>query len=157
MNLSKPFWATPEVSSLVRLNSKRTIMRPPTKSNPRAEFRRHQIQRANDSVSLAEKFPELKSLRVDLQYFDSDGLTRTGELRYKVNVSFAKSVFSFVCPCSECIGGDFDLSSAVAEAVGKRRKVTEGKIRCEGWRTKPKEERTQCRNLMRYKLSLGYV
>ena len=132
-------------------------MRSPTKTNPRAEFRRHQIQRANDSVSLAEKFPVLKSLRVDLTYFDSDGFTRTGELRYKVNVSFAKSVFSFVCPCGECIGGDFDLSSAVAEAVGKRRRTVEGELRCHGWRTKPKQEKTPCQNLMRYKLSLGYV
>lgn len=132
-------------------------MRPPTKTNPRAEFRRHQIQRANDSVSLAEKFPKLKSLTVDLTYFDRDGLSRTGEVRYKVNVRFAKSVFSFVCPCSECIGGDFDLSEAVAAAVGKRRKIAEGEIRCEGWRTRPKEERTHCHNLMRYKLALGYV
>ena len=132
-------------------------MHTPTKTNPRAEFRRHQIQRANDSVSLAEKFPELKSLRVDLIYFHSDGLTRTGELRYKVNVRFAKSVFSFVCPCNECVGGDFDLSSAVAEAVGKRRTTGEGEIRCEGWRTKPKHEKTPCRNLIHYKLILGYV
>jgi hypothetical protein len=132
-------------------------MRPPTKTNPRAEFRRQQVQRANDSVSLAEKFPELKSLTVDLTYFDSDGLSRTGELRYKVNVSFAKSMFTFVCPCSECIGGDFDLSIAVAGAVSQRKKIVEGEIRCEGWRTKPKEERAPCQNLMRYKLALGYV
>jgi hypothetical protein len=132
-------------------------MRPPPKSNPRAEFRRHQIQRANESATLAATFPELKSLRVDLTYFDSDGLTRTGELRYTVNVSFAKSVFSFVCPCGECIGGDFDLSSAVAGAVGKRRKIAEGEIRCEGWRKNPKKDKEPCQNLMRYKLTLGYA
>jgi hypothetical protein len=133
------------------------IMRPSPKTNPRAEFRRHQIQRANDSVSLAEKFPELKSLRVDLTYFDSDGLTRTGELRYTVNVRFAKSVFSFVCPSGECIGGDFDLSDAVAGAVGGRRKIAEGEVRCEGWRKKPKQEKMPCQNLVRYKLTVGYV
>ena len=132
-------------------------MRPPTKTNPRAEFRRHQIQRANDSVSLAQRFPELKSLTVDLTYFDSDGLSRTGELRYKVNVGFAKSVFSFACPSGECIGGDFDLSAAVREAVGKRMKIAEGEIRCEGWRMKPKQDKAPCQNLMRYKLTLSYV
>jgi hypothetical protein len=132
-------------------------MRPPTKTNPRAEFRRHQLQRVNDSVSLASKFPQLKSLKADLMYFDRDGLTRTGELRYKVNVSFAKSLISFVCPCSECVGGDFDLSAAVAAAVKGRRKIAEGEIRCEGMRLKPKQEKTPCQNLMRYKLSLGYV
>jgi len=132
-------------------------MRPPTKTNPRAEFRRHQIERANNSVSLSEKFPRLKSLTVELAYFDVDGLTRTGELRYKVNVNHARSVFSFVCPNGECLGGDFDLSDAVANAVKSGRKLVEGELRCEGWRTKPKQEKVPCQNMMHYKLKLGYV
>jgi hypothetical protein len=132
-------------------------MRPPAKTNPRAEFRRLQTERANNSVSLNEKFPRLKSLTVELAYFDVDGLTRTGELRYKVNVNHARSVFSFGCPNGECVGGDFDLSKVVADAVKARRKVLEGKLRCEGWRTKPKQEKIPCHNMMHYKLKLGYV
>jgi hypothetical protein len=132
-------------------------MHRPTKTNPNAEFRRQQVERANGSVSLAEKFPQLKSLRVDLAYFESDGLSRTSGLRYTVNVSFAKSVFSFMCPCRECMGGDFDLSAVVEAAVSRRRKMAEGELRCEGSRTTPKQDRMPCQNLMRYKLSLGYV
>ena len=130
---------------------------PPRKTNPRAEYRLREIQRINESASLAEKFPKLKSLKVDLSYFEPDGLTRTGELRYKVNVGHAKSVFSFVCQSGECLAGDFDLSSAIAEAVAKRRKIFEGEIRCQGTRVRPKEERRPCHNLLRYKLTLGYV
>ena len=130
---------------------------PPRKANPRAEYRLREIQRVNSSVSLAEKFPKLKTLRVDLLYFDPDGLTRTGELRYKVNVAHAKSVFSFVCQSGECLAGDFDLSDAVTDAVARRRKVVEGEIRCQGSRTRPKEEKRPCHNLLRYKLTLGYV
>lgn len=132
-------------------------MMPPRKTNPRAEYRLSQIQRANQSASLAEKFPKLKSLKVDLCYFEPDGLTRTGELRYTVNVEHAKSVFSFVCPSGECLGGDFDLSDAVAHAVTKRSKTVEGEIRCEGTRFRPKEEAKPCHNMLRYKLTLGYV
>jgi len=132
-------------------------MMPPRKANPRAEYRLREIQRVNSSVSLAEKFPKLKTLRVDLLYFDPDGLTRTGELRYKVNVAHAKSVFSFVCQSGECLAGDFDLSDAVTDAVARRRKVVEGEIRCQGSRTRPKEEKRPCHNLLRYKLTLGYV
>ncbi|HXT10122.1 MAG TPA: hypothetical protein VN873_01060 [Candidatus Angelobacter sp.] len=132
-------------------------MMPPRKTNPRAEYRLREIQRINESASLAEKFPKLKSLKVDLSYFEPDGLTRTGELRYKVNVGHAKSVFSFVCQSGECLAGDFDLSSAIAEAVAKRRKIFEGEIRCQGTRVRPKEERRPCHNLLRYKLTLGYV
>jgi hypothetical protein len=133
------------------------IMTPSRKANPRAEYRLREIQRVNGSVSLAEKFPKLKSLRVDLTYFEPDGLTRTGEVRYKVNVDHAKSVFSFVCQNGECLAGDFDLSGAVAEAVAKRRKNVEGEIRCHGSRVMPKSDTMPCRNLLRYKLALGYV
>ena len=77
---------------LVRPNSRITMM-PPRKANPRAEYRLSETLRVNSSVSLAEKFPKLKSLKVDLLYFDADGTTKTGELRYKVNVQHAKWVF----------------------------------------------------------------
>lgn len=132
-------------------------MMPPRKTNPRAEYRLREIQRINESVSLAEKFPKLKSLKVDLSYFEPDGLTRTGELRYKVNVQHAKSAFSFVCQNGECLAGDFDLSEAIAAAVAARRKMVEGEVRCEGTRVRPKEGKRPCRNLLRYKLTLGYV
>ena len=132
-------------------------MMPPRKLNPRVEYRLRESQRVNSSVSLAEKFPKLKSLMVDLAYFDTDGFTRSGGLKYKVNVQHAKSVFSFVCPSGECMGGDFDLSGALTQAVTKRHKVAEGEIRCQGVRARPKGEKIPCHNLLRYKLTLGYV
>jgi hypothetical protein len=132
-------------------------MMPPRRSNPRAEYRLRESERANKSVSLGEKFPSLKSLTVFLAYFDRDGLTRNGEMRYKVNVRVARSVFSFLCPNGECIGGDFDLSAVVADAVKGHRTTVEGEIRCHGERTRAKEARVPCRNLLRYKLRLAYV
>jgi hypothetical protein len=112
----------------------------------------------NDSASLAAAFPRLKSLTVDLAYFEADQLTKDGELRYKVNVQHAKSLFSFACPSGECIGGDFDLSMFVAEAVAARREIVEGQIQCQGTCTKPKQPgAVPCHKLLRYKLSLGYV
>ena len=131
-------------------------MMPPSKKNPRAEYRLHEIERARLSVSLAEKFPKLKSLKADLAYFDPDGLTQTGALRYKVNVAYAKSVFSFVCPNGECLSG-FDLSDAVAKAVASRRKSAVGEIRCPGTLGNSKESKRPCHNLVRYNLILGYV
>lgn len=96
-------------------------------------------------------------MQVDLTYFEPDGLMKTGEVRYKVNVKHAKSVFSFVCQNPECLAGDFDLSSVVAGAVTKRRKNVEGEIRCPGTRVRPKTGPAPCGNLLRYKLTLGYV
>lgn len=133
------------------------MMIPSRKTNPRAEYRLRQSERANKSVSLAEKFPTLKSLTVNLEYFDTAGLRKNGEMTYKVNLHHAKSVFSFVCRNGECVGGDFDLSSVVAEAVSGRRKIAVGKLQCQGWRTKAKQNKVPCHNLLHYKLSLGYV
>ena len=109
-NLLRALRRSPSCSADLRI----MIVMPPKKTNPRTEYRLREIQRVNGSVSLAEKFPRLKSLKVEFTYFEPDGLTRTGEVRYKVNVKHAKSVFSFVCQNPECLAGDFDLSSAVA-------------------------------------------
>jgi hypothetical protein len=130
----------------------------PRRMNPKVEYRLQQIQRVNDSASMAATFPRLKSLTVDLAYFEANRLTKNGELKYKVSVQHAKSLFSFVCPSGECIGGGFDLSTSLAQAVETRRKIVEGQIQCQGSRTKPKQQGTvPCHNLLRYKLSLGYV
>lgn len=129
----------------------------PRKPNPRAEYRLRETQRVNSSASLAEKFPKLKSLKVELAYFEPDGLHKTGEVRYQVNVKHAKSVFLFVCQSAECLAGDFDLSEVVAQAVAKRRKALEGEIHCQGTRVKSKEDKRPCHNLLRYKLTLGYA
>jgi hypothetical protein len=106
---------------------------------------------------MAEKFPNLKALTVHLAYFNADGGTKNGEVRYTVNVQHAKSVFSFVCQSGECTEGGFDLSGAVAGAVTGRRKEVDGEVRCPGWCTKPKQDKAPCHNLLRYKLSLIYV
>ena len=127
------------------------------KSNPRVEYRLMQSQRAKDSVSLAEKYPRLQHLTVNLAYFDSKSLSKNSELKYKVNVQHAKSVFCFVCPHGECMGGDFDLSEELAKAVAGRRKVCVGEMLCKGWHKKPKIDKSPCHILLRYKLSLDYV
>ena len=155
MNLTKPSGRRRPL--LVRLNSENLIIMP-RRMNPKVEYRLQQIQRVNDSASLAATFPRLKSLTVDLAYFEAGRLTKNGELRDKVNVQHAKSLFSFVCPKGECIGGGFDLSASVADAVETRRRIVEGQIECQGSCTKPKQLGTvPCHNLLRYKLSLGYV
>jgi len=127
------------------------------KMSARAEYRLRENERVSNSISLAEKFPKLESLMVNLLYFDPEGLRKTGEVKYKVNVQHARSVFSFVCPVAECICGGFDLSEALARAVAARRRIVEGENRCPGFRLKAKVDKFPCRNLLRYKLTLGYV
>ena len=87
------------------------------KVGARAEYRQQQGQRVRDSGSLADKFPELKSLTVELTYYDSEGVTRSSQIKYTVNLTNAKSLFRFDCQNDQCVRGDFDLSDELTSAV----------------------------------------
>ena len=129
---------------------------PPHKLSARVEYRQKENQRVLNSASLAETFPKLKSLKVELEYFTPDGANRSSHIKYSVNLDHAKSLFRFDCVNRECIRGDFDISEELAKAVKKRAKVVTGEMICNGWRNKESVKKMRCRNILRYKLSLGY-
>lgn len=122
----------------------------------RSEYRQQEGQRVKDSASLSDTFRKLKSLTVELAYYDPEGVNRTSQIKYEVNLEGAKSVFRFNCPNDECIRGDFDLSQELAKAVAGRRKTIIGEMVCQGWRSKTTINTVRCHNILRYKLSLGY-
>lgn len=129
----------------------------PRKLNPRAEYRLLRYEQINKSASLAKKFPKLKALRVTVGYFDSARTTRTGAMKYKVNLAHGKSRFCFNCVHGDCIGGDYDLTKELARAISRKRKVVEGEMRCPG--TRHNEERKEdrpCLSILRYKLTLAF-
>ena len=45
--------------------------------------------------TLSERFPTLRSLVVDLEFFDSSGVNRLACMQYKPNLKFASPFFSF--------------------------------------------------------------
>lgn len=108
------------------------------------------------SPALAERFPNLKALTVELSYYDEEGLIRSSQIKYTVNLARAKSVFRFGCHNPECVRGDFDLSEAVAQAVAAHHTEVSSESRCHGWRSRTTIGSVECRNLLRYKLTLGY-
>jgi len=124
--------------------------------NPRKEYLLKEQQRVLESPSLAEKFQKLKSLTVELSYFNPEGVTKNSQVKYTVNLEHAKSIFRFGCHNHECIRGDFDLSEVLAQAVTARRKVVSGETRCQGWRNRAGIDTVPCNNLLRYKLTLKY-
>lgn len=126
------------------------------RSSPRAEYRQKERQRVLDSPTLAEKFKTLKSLTVEFGHYDPEGTTKNNSVKYEVNVQNAKSVFRLNCSNSECIGGDFDLSERIADAVAARKHVADGEVVCQGWRSRTTINTVRCHNIFRYKLSLGY-
>jgi hypothetical protein len=124
--------------------------------NPRAEHRQAQRLRVDEAVRLAEKYPQLKTLKVALEFVDREGMTKTTEMKYSANLEHAKSVVVFVCPISECCGGDFDLTTKLAEAVSKRRTKVAGVMPCLGSYKKASGQVAPCRSMLRYTLNLEY-
>jgi len=104
------------------------------KENPRSQYRLERTERANKSVGLLQKFPKLKALRVEAAYFDSAGVKPNGEMKYKINLAYAKSMFWLNCIHGDCMAGDFDLTEELCRAIVGKRKTAEGELRCQGIR-----------------------
>jgi len=126
------------------------------KLGARAEYRQQEGQRVKESASLADRFRRLKSLTVNLTYYNPDGVTKSSEIKYEVNIANAKSVFRFSCPNNECVQGDFDLSDVLADAVDAHRTSVTGEIACQGWLSRAAIDKTHCHNILRYKLTIMY-
>jgi hypothetical protein len=126
------------------------------KISPREEFRQRENQRILESHALSVRFPGLKSLKAHLTYHPPGGVGQSAEIKYSVNLEHAKSVFRFDCLNQECVGGGFDLSELLAQAVAKRSKVLGGEMQCQGWRDKKSVETVYCHGILRYKLNLGH-
>jgi len=121
-------------------------------SGARAEYQEQQRLRVQEAPSLADQFPQLKSLTVKLEYHDSENREKRNRLKYMVNLDNVKSVFRFKCPNSGCIAGDFDLTKKVAEAVARHLTNVTGEMDCKGRTT----NRERCCNVLYYTLQLGY-
>ena len=126
------------------------------KAGLRADYRRQENQREKESQSLAERFPDLKCLTVNLGFFDGGTAGKTSEIKYSVNVAHARSVFRFNCSNTECVWGDFDLSADLTNAVAARQTSAAGERFCQGWLSKETIGTVRCRHILRYKFSLGY-
>jgi|ERR1043165_4648635 hypothetical protein len=129
---------------------------PNPRTSPRNEHLQREKIRVEASPSLAEKYPELKSLTVELGYYDSAGRSRNSQIKLTVNLQYERSVFQFGCHNPECVEGNFDLSSVLAQAVAGRETYVDGEIRCGGWRNRAGIGVNPCGNLLRYELMLGY-
>lgn len=126
------------------------------KAGPRFEYREQESQRVKGSPILSARFPQLKSLAVDLGYFNSAGVTRNSQIKFMPNLGHAKSVFRFDCPNQGCICGDFDLSDALESAVAEHRTTVTGELSCQGWQSKTTIDTVHCHNILRYTLNLAY-
>jgi len=126
-------------------------------AGPRFEYREQENQRVKESPTLSDRFRQLKSLAVDLNFFNSEGVTKNAQIKYVPNLANARSVFRIDCPNKGCIRGDFDLTEEIASAVAEHRTRVTGELSCQGWQSKTTIDTVHCHNILRYTLSLVYV
>jgi hypothetical protein len=127
-----------------------------TATSPRQEYLAQEKQRVMQSPPLAEKFPALKSMVVDLDNQDPASAAPTNQVRFTVNIDHAKSVFRVGCPNPECVRGDFDLTEPLASAIAARQTTVTSKLRCRGWRNRSSIDSVRCGKVLHYTLKLGY-
>jgi hypothetical protein len=126
------------------------------KTGARGKYLLEERERIKLAASLAETFPDLKSLSALLSYFGPFGRTPQSEVKCTFNLAHAKALFCFACPNNECVGGSFDLSAALARAVAEHRESVTGELRCQGWQSKTTIDQVCCDHVLRYKLTLGF-
>ena len=128
----------------------------PVREGLRFEYREQEGQRVKEAASLSDTFPQLKSLAVDIGFFNAAGVTKNTQIKYTPNLEKAKSVFRIDCPNNGCIGGDFDLSEQLGKAVAARRTTVTAEMSCQGWQSKTTVDSVHCHNILRYTLNLAY-
>jgi hypothetical protein len=130
--------------------------RPVPKSERRKEDRQRAFGRVEKSASVAIAYPRLKTLTVNLLYFDREIVSWGHGLRYRANMETAKSMLHFNCPSSLCNGGGFDLSKDLSSAAAERRNSIVGEMHCRGFRDQENGKMTPCESVLHFKMSLTF-
>lgn len=127
-----------------------------SKNIERTEYRAQQRQQMSAAATLADKFPSVHSLSMELGQYDGNGMTRISQMKQTVNLERASSVMRIDCGNTDCVRGDFDLTGDLTRAVRGRRSSLSGELCCQGWRNKEVINKVRCGRVLRYKLTLEY-
>jgi hypothetical protein len=88
--------------------------------------------------TLRDTYPEVEELVLEMTFADPT------------------AYFSVPCPSSLCIGGDFDLGSAIDDMVSGGKRKAQGKLNCQGWRDRDPNSKHGCVLELRYRFSVRY-
>jgi hypothetical protein len=130
--------------------------RPLTKSELRKLDRQTLFDRIEKSATLAVMYPGVKTLAINLLYFDRGIVARGHGLRYRANLQTAKSMLHFNCTSLLCKDGGFDLSAHLSSAVAQSRKSIVGAMHCPGFRDQETGKPAACESILHFKITLAF-
>lgn len=114
---------------------------------------------APPSPSLSQRFPWLKSVVVDLEFFDAAGVNLLSFMQYKPNLMQATSVFPFGGRSADESLSELEATRQVCEAIQARRNSVSGEWpHCravEGSGVSSPDPLKQV-NVLRFRLTLDY-
>ena len=103
--------------------------------------------------TLANAFPQLSHLRIQLSFRDSSDRPPTRQVHELFPP--APAFFEFPCPHGDCDGA-FDLGVAVSSLLAADAPRVEGAIECPGFRTAPAAGRRPCDLEVRFLVTALY-
>lgn len=103
--------------------------------------------------ALRVAFPTVQQLRLELSFEGPAASTPAAQSH--VLHPAARAFFEFRCPYADC-DGEFDLTSAVATALGNKTGKTHGTLQCSGHRPEQHGSRKPCNLLLSYAITATY-
>jgi hypothetical protein len=98
-------------------------------NNRKNETRLERIQQRLDSGSVAEHFPEVAGIVINMTY------NQKGTKAILRTCNFAPGSYAFFrvdCLSRNCVDGGFDLTQVITAMIRNRKAVSNGALSCEG-------------------------
>ena len=104
---------------------------------------------------IAEKYPQIAAIGLDITYEDYDG--DRSRAAQQMNFSLqAPAFFEFNCPLRECVLGGFNFGSIVGGAIEEKAPGKSGTVSCPGWQDRERLHKHRCYLKAYYVLRLQY-
>lgn len=102
--------------------------------------------------AVSKKFPGVKELVVELRFADPEGKVHPSPHKRKFAPEM-QAYFEFQCPLRDCVGGGFNLTTAIPKALSDRRGTGGGKLSCNGRRDRDGVADHTCRLELQYSVT----
>lgn len=113
-------------------------------------------QEYNSSPVIAEKYPNVATLIIEMVLHDDSGIRVINEETRDYPVSQSKTIIRLKCPNYECVQGGFDLTRVVASVIENKEQEREGRLVCQGWQDQERIGKYHCYTDLVYKIAVRY-
>lgn len=89
-------------------------------------------QRRLESGLVSERFPEVSGMVIQMTYYQEKGVNPVLMERIVNVIPAGYAYFHMECMIKGCVHGGFDLTSTIQNMIKSHKKLSKGKLNCEG-------------------------